>query len=44
MTFEGMTGLLEAHAEEMGVMLVNIETLPYKALLSKLTSREIDAR
>jgi hypothetical protein len=44
MTFESMTGLLESHAEEMGVMLVNIETLPYKALLSKLTSREIDAR
>ncbi|KAH6963339.1 hypothetical protein DER45DRAFT_552836 [Fusarium avenaceum] len=44
MTFEGMTGLLEEHAEEMGVMLVNIETLPYKRLLSNLTSREIDAR
>ncbi|KAM0281264.1 hypothetical protein ACHAO9_010792 [Fusarium lateritium] len=44
MTFEGMTGLLEEHAQEMGVMLVNIETYPYKALLSKLTSHEIDAR
>ncbi|KAM0341694.1 hypothetical protein ACHAPU_009942 [Fusarium lateritium] len=44
MSFDNMIELLEKHAEEMGMMLVNIETYPYKQLLSKLNSREIDAR
>ncbi|KAF4435133.1 hypothetical protein FACUT_7391 [Fusarium acutatum] len=44
MTFESLTGLLEKHAEEMGVMLLNIETVPYKELLAKLKGTTIDAK
>ncbi|KAK2936566.1 hypothetical protein FoTM2_004512 [Fusarium oxysporum f. sp. vasinfectum] len=44
MTFESLTGLLEKHAEEMGVMLLNIETVPYKQMLAKLKGTTIDAK
>ncbi|KAF4344546.1 hypothetical protein FBEOM_1514 [Fusarium beomiforme] len=44
MTFESLTGLLEKHAEEMGVMLLNIETQPYKQLLGRLKGTTIDAK
>ncbi|KAF5618652.1 hypothetical protein F52700_12172 [Fusarium sp. NRRL 52700] len=44
MTFESLTGLLEKHAEEMGVMLLNIETVPYKEMLAKLKGTTIDAK
>ncbi|CAG7564469.1 unnamed protein product [Fusarium equiseti] len=37
MTFDGLTGLLEEHAADMGVMLLNIETGPYKQMLKTLT-------
>ncbi|KAF5660889.1 hypothetical protein FHETE_8740 [Fusarium heterosporum] len=43
MTFDNMIDLLEKNAEEMGMMLVNIETYPYERLLSKLGSRAINA-
>ncbi|KAF5661470.1 hypothetical protein FCIRC_11825 [Fusarium circinatum] len=44
MTFESLTSLLEKHAEEMGVMLLNIETVPYKEMLAKLKGTTIDAK
>ncbi|KAF4945314.1 hypothetical protein FGADI_12054 [Fusarium gaditjirri] len=44
MTFESLTGLLEKYAEEMGVMLLNIETVPYKQMLANLKGRTIDAK
>ncbi|KAF5617587.1 uncharacterized protein FTJAE_12605 [Fusarium tjaetaba] len=44
MTFESLTGLLENHAEEMGVMLLNIETVPYKEMLANLKGTTIDAK
>ncbi|KAF5694481.1 hypothetical protein FDENT_1093 [Fusarium denticulatum] len=44
MTFESLTGLLEKHAEEMGVMLLNIETVPYKEMLANLKGTTIDAK
>jgi hypothetical protein len=44
MTFDSLAGYLETYAEEMGVMLLNIETVPYRQLLGKLKSNAIDAR
>jgi hypothetical protein len=44
MTFENLTELLEKHAGEMGVMLLNIETTPYKELLANLKGSIIDAK
>lgn len=44
MTFETLAGFLETHASEMGVMLLNIETAPYRQLLFKLKNTAIDAR
>lgn len=44
MTFETLAGYLETHAGEMGVMLLNIETAPYRQLLGNLTGAIIDAR
>ncbi|KAF4958407.1 hypothetical protein FSARC_11024 [Fusarium sarcochroum] len=44
MTFDSLTGLLETHAEEMGVMLLNIETVPYQQLLRNLKNTTIDAK
>jgi hypothetical protein len=34
MTFDSLAGLLEEHAEEMGVLLVNVDTDSYRQLLS----------
>lgn len=44
MTFETLASHLELYAEEMGVMLLNIETTPYRQLLSSLKNAAIDAR
>lgn len=44
MTFETLAGYLETHAGDMGVMLLNIETVPYRQLLGNLKSAAIDAR
>jgi hypothetical protein len=44
MTFETLAGYLEDHAEDMGVMMLNIETTPYRQLLGNLTNGAIDAR
>ncbi|KAH6961951.1 hypothetical protein BKA56DRAFT_498721 [Ilyonectria sp. MPI-CAGE-AT-0026] len=44
MTFDTLIGMLETHAEEMGVMLLNIETEPYQQLLCNLKNAAIDAR
>ncbi|CAG1991636.1 unnamed protein product [Fusarium graminearum] len=44
MTFESLTNLLENHAQDMGVMLLNIETIPYKELLGNLQGSTIDAK
>ncbi|EKJ71800.1 hypothetical protein FPSE_08068 [Fusarium pseudograminearum CS3096] len=44
MTFESLTDLLENHAQDMGVMLLNIETIPYKELLGNLQGSTIDAK
>lgn len=44
MTFDTLAGYLETYAEDMGVMLVNIETLPYRQLLGNLKTAAIDAR
>jgi hypothetical protein len=44
MTFESLTELLENHAQDMGVMLLNIETTPYKELLRNLQGTTIDAK
>ncbi|KAF2155450.1 hypothetical protein K461DRAFT_292308 [Myriangium duriaei CBS 260.36] len=43
MTFENLAQYLETYAEEMGVMLLNIETIPYQQLLSNLKHTAIDA-
>lgn len=44
MTFDTLAGYLETHAADMGVMLLNIETMPYQQVLGNLTSAAIDAR
>jgi hypothetical protein len=44
MTFETLAGYLETYAGDMGVMLLNIETVPYRQLLGNLKSAAIDAR
>jgi hypothetical protein len=44
MTFDTMAGYLETYAGEMGVMLLNIETTPYRQLLGNLKNAAIDAR
>lgn len=44
MTFENLAQYLETYAEEMGVMLLNIETIPYQQLLSNLKHATLDAR
>ncbi|CZR66263.1 uncharacterized protein PAC_16164 [Phialocephala subalpina] len=43
MTFENLAGLLETKATEMGVLLLNIETAPYKKLLGNLKGGSLDA-
>ncbi|KAG8666600.1 hypothetical protein FPOAC2_11717 [Fusarium poae] len=43
MTFESLTELLETHAQDMGVMFINIETTPYQELLRNLKGTIIDA-
>lgn len=42
MTFETLGGYLEDHASDMGVMLLNIETGPYKTLLNDLNNPTIN--
>lgn len=44
MTFDTLAGYLETYAGDMGVMLLNIETVSYRQLLSNLKSKTIDAR
>lgn len=44
MTFETLSGYLEAFAGDMGVMLLNIETTLYYELIGKLKNTAIDAR
>lgn len=44
MTFETLAEYLEEKASDMGVMLVNIETAPYRQLLRNVKSNAIDAR
>ena len=44
MTFETLAGYLENYAGDMGVMLLNIETVPYRHLLGNLKTAAIDAR
>lgn len=44
MTFDTLAGYLETYAGEMGVMLLNIETTPYRQLLGNLTITNIDVR
>ncbi|KAG2001651.1 hypothetical protein GB937_009993 [Aspergillus fischeri] len=43
MTFETLSGYLEEYAGDMGVMLLNIETTPYRELLGNLKNSAIDA-
>jgi hypothetical protein len=43
MTFETVAGILESKASEMGVLLLNIETTPYKQLLKNLAKKILDA-
>jgi hypothetical protein len=43
MTFDTLAGLLETKAAEMGVLLLNIETTPYKQLLGNLKANSLDA-
>ncbi|KAL4937619.1 hypothetical protein BDV06DRAFT_70172 [Aspergillus oleicola] len=43
MTFDTLAGYLEAYAGDMGVMLLNIETEPYRQLLGNLKSTALDA-
>ncbi|KAL3473068.1 hypothetical protein BJX99DRAFT_234399 [Aspergillus californicus] len=43
MTFDTLAGYLETHAADMGVMLLNIETAPYRELLGNLKTTAIDA-
>jgi hypothetical protein len=42
MTFETLAGVLESKASEMGVLLLNIETTPYKQLLKNLANKRLD--
>jgi ribosomal 50S subunit-associated protein YjgA (DUF615 family) len=44
MTFDTLAGYLETYAGDMGVMLLNIETLPYRQLLGNLKSAAIDVK
>lgn len=44
MTFETLSGYFEEYAGDMGVMLLNIETTPYRELLGNLKHSAIDAR
>lgn len=44
MTFDTLSGYLETYAGDMGVMLLNIETMPYNQLLGNLKNTAIDAR
>lgn len=44
MTFDDLAGYLETYAEEMGVLLLNIESQPYRRLLGTLKNGTIDAR
>ncbi len=44
MTFDTLAGYLETYAGDMGVMLLNIETMPYRQLLGNLSKGAIDAR
>lgn len=41
MDFEKLAGLLETHAAEMGVMVTNIESTPYRELLETLGDKSI---
>lgn len=43
MTFDTLAGYLETYAGDMGVMLLNIETMPYRQLLGNLKIAAIDA-
>ncbi|KFY66249.1 hypothetical protein V496_02126 [Pseudogymnoascus sp. VKM F-4515 (FW-2607)] len=43
MTIDTLAGHLETYAEDMGVMLLNIETTPYRRLLGTLKNEAIDA-
>ncbi|GFF57856.1 conserved hypothetical protein [Aspergillus udagawae] len=43
MTFETLSGYLEEYAADMGVMLLNIATTPYRELLGNLKNSAIDA-
>ncbi|KAK6205725.1 hypothetical protein LQW54_008305 [Pestalotiopsis sp. IQ-011] len=43
MTFDTLAGYLEEYAEDMGVMLLNIKTTPYRQLLGNLKTAAIDA-
>ncbi|CAG8974980.1 hypothetical protein HYALB_00012103 [Hymenoscyphus albidus] len=43
MTFDKLAGYLEQYAEEMGVMLLNIKTTPYRQLLGGLRNAALDA-
>jgi hypothetical protein len=44
MTFETLSRYLEEYAGDMGVMLLNIETTPYREFLDNLKNMAIDAR
>lgn len=44
MTFDTLAGFLETHAGDMGVMLLNIDTLSYSQLLGNLKDTAINAR
>jgi hypothetical protein len=44
MTFDALSGYLEEYAEDMGVMLLNIETSTFRGLLGNLKNNLIDAR
>lgn len=44
MTFDTLAGYLEEYAGDMGVMLLNIKTTPYRQLLGNLKTAAIDAR
>lgn len=44
MTFETLAGLLETHAEEMGVLVVNIDTDSYRQLLRNPESAVVRAK
>ncbi|KAH8689027.1 hypothetical protein BGW36DRAFT_391578 [Talaromyces proteolyticus] len=44
MTFDTLAGYLETYAADMGVMLLNIETVPYRQLLGNLKNAAIDVR